>query len=123
MSNAAHAAIARLGAILDAENEALQLPDVSRVAALVPSKVAAAQNLATALEGAGRSADLCSAGIKLRQQIEENTRLLERALAVQGRVVELVARAARSTARPAGRYGAAGRETIEAGALAFITRA
>ena len=90
----------RLEAILIAENEALERHDADAAVALLNDKVAAAR----ALSPEHITDEL---GARLRELSARNQFLLERALQVQGEIVAIVVRAAKSV--PAGpRYGAAG---------------
>lgn len=98
------AAAGRLLAVLEAENAALLRPDVAGLGALLAEKAAATSGLLP-LPDTPESKVLAQ---RLRTVAADNQRLLERAMAVQSRVVELVARAAQRAARDAGRYGAAG---------------
>lgn len=74
----------RLAALLEAENAALRALDVAAVAELLPAKRVAVEAL-TAGPVAAETAE------RLRLLATDNRRLLEQAMAVQGRVVALVA--------------------------------
>lgn len=90
----------KLEAILIAENDALERHDAGAAIALLPHKIAAAR----ALSPEHIDDDL---GLSLRDLSARNQMLLERALHVQGEIVAMVVRAAKSV--PTGpRYGAAG---------------
>lgn len=90
----------KLEAILIAENEALERHDPDAAVALLPQKTAAAR----ALSPEHITNEL---GASLRDLSARNQLLLERAVQVQGEIVAMVVRAAKSV--PAGpRYGAAG---------------
>ena len=93
-------AAATLEAILIAENDALERHDAETAVKLLHVKSAAARALVTetvSLED----------GERLRDLSARNQLLLERALQVQGEIVSMVVRAAKSV--PVGpRYGAAG---------------
>ncbi len=93
-----------LAALLEAENAALRAMDAGAVAALVPAKRSAIARLTDA--GAGPAPDAAVLQ-RLRDLAAENRALLERAMAVQGRIIELVAAAIRP-AMAAPRYGATG---------------
>lgn len=116
-------AATRLRDVLAAENVALLALDVPAAAALLEEKLAASRGLAAA--AAGRSAVrqtseaaslAASLALRLRELAEENRVLLERAIQVQGRVLDMVARAARQGALQAGgRYGAGGAGALDRG--------
>ncbi|MBN8874389.1 MAG: hypothetical protein J0H67_16255 [Rhodospirillales bacterium] len=100
MINAAPAdlrsAAARLAAVLARENAALAALDLAAVAALLPEKQAAAAAFAEARGAAEAQPPLPAlrpVADQLLQLGAENRRLLERAMAVQTRVMGLVARA------------------------------
>jgi hypothetical protein len=101
-------AVQAMTKLLTEENQALADMDFSRAGALLAPKHAAADALAAAWRAATQTdapqADL----IKLGELAEENRRLLNRAMRVQRRVLDLVAKAARSAHAPT-RYGAGGR--------------
>jgi hypothetical protein len=103
----------RLAAVLTAENAALSELDLPRVAALGTEKREAAEALAAAPSGPllpASRAQLESCGSQLTTLVVENRRLLERAIAVQARVIAIIARAGKRELahRPAtyGRRGA-----------------
>lgn len=108
-------AASRLEAVLMAENAALADNDPDAATALLAEKLAAAN----ALSAEGASAATIE---RLRTLAAENRRLLERAIQVQSRIVELVVRAARRSP-PVTRYGAKGRTMDEGGAMALIKQA
>lgn len=120
-------AAARLVQVLTAENATLLALDAPAAAALLEEKLAAARSLAEA--SAARPAALQtpeSAGLalQLRDLAEENRQLLERAIQVQSRVLDMVARAARQgAAQSSGRYGASGAAAADRGAMALHLRA
>ena len=109
----------RLIAVLEAEVAALDRGDVAAVGALLASKLAAVEGLAELPDTPAGAA----AAQKLRTLADANRRVLERAIAVQGRVVELVARAAQRAAREAGRYGATGAPAHDGRAVAMVRSA
>ena len=78
-----------LAAVLEDENAALRVLDIARVADLVGAKRAAVQALAG---GAPAGVDVAMAE-RLHVLANDNRRLLERAMAVQSRVVALLAEA------------------------------
>ncbi len=101
----------RLADTVAAENAALRALDLPGAARLLPEKQAVAALLTAARAAAGAGAKpspaLRSAAARLRTLAEENRRLLERAIAVQTRVLGVLAGAARA-ANPAPRYGRTG---------------
>ena len=95
------------------ESAALAAMDLAGAAAMLPAKQAAAASFAAAQAlpmppaMPSQVEALRAVAERLRDAAEENRRLLERALRVQGRVVGIVARAARP--KPAApRYAASG---------------
>ncbi len=99
----------RLCDVLAAENAALAALDLPRAAAMLDAKQAAMAAL-TAARSAGptpHSPALQQGVGRLRELAEENRRLLERGLAVQSRVLAVIASAARAS-HPAPRYGRSG---------------
>lgn len=109
----------RLIAVLEDESAALDRGDMAAAGALLALKLAAVESLAELPD--------TPAGAAIAQQVrtlaEVNRRALERAIAVQGRVVELVARATQRAAREAGRYGATGALAQDSRAMAVVTSA
>ena len=120
------AAAARLESVLQAENAALARLDIAGSAALLGEKLAASRDVSASLTGAA-GPECAAAALRLRTLAAENTRLLERAIQVQGRVMEIVARAARQAAQQAAsgplRYGARGAAMHGTGAMALQTQA
>jgi hypothetical protein len=114
-----------LATILQAENAALAALDLTRAAALVAEK----QRAAAAFAAARLPADQAGASAVARRLvplIEENRRLLERGIAVQARVMKVIARAAaRAPAAKTAGYSAAGtpRTPLRAPAMAVCARA
>ncbi|MGC8476514.1 MAG: hypothetical protein ACP5NP_09200 [Acetobacteraceae bacterium] len=102
------AALRRLLEVLERENAALAALDLGAAGAFGPEKAAALAACAGPPEPDQRA--LLEA---LAVAARENRVRLEHALAVQARVIALVARAA----RPAARYGPAGRGAASAQAL------
>jgi hypothetical protein len=96
----------RLAAVLKRENAALAAMDLRGAAAMLVAKQAAAADLLAALAGGGAPPPLQAR--LLHDLAGENRRRLEHAIAVQGRVIGLIARALRSASPPAPRYGATG---------------
>lgn len=102
MSNETTTPAARLAAILTEENAALAALDFPRAVALLPAKTQAAESVLAAPDAA--------AAPLLAPLAEENRRLLQHAMAVQGRVIEIVARAIpRALQQTSGCYGAKGK--------------
>ena len=97
------AAAERLADALAGENRALAALDFTRAAAMLEDKTRALEALTAAqapLEGGETASGQASPrteteplAARLRHLAEENRRLLEHAIAVQGRVIALVARA------------------------------
>ena len=121
-------AAARLVQVLKAENTALQALDAPAAAALLEEKLAATRALAEAATqrpaSARQTPESAGLALQLRDLAEENRRLLERAIQVQSRVLDMVARAARQgVAQSSGRYGASGAATADRGAMALHVRA
>ncbi|HUB14069.1 MAG TPA: hypothetical protein VMB34_19115 [Acetobacteraceae bacterium] len=96
----------RLASVLRRENAALAALDLRGAAEILAEKRAAADALLAALVGGAAPAPLHAR--LLRDLAGENRRRLEHAIAVQGRVIGLVARALRGSALPTQRYGATG---------------
>ena len=91
---------------LAAENAALVALDLPRAGAMLARKQRALADLA-AVQVTPVSHDSAERmARRLRALAVENKRLLERAIAAQGRVIGVIARAATATAAPTG-YGAA----------------
>lgn len=141
MGTAMLSAAAWLSRVLAAENTALLALDIPAAAALLQEKLAAAHGLSLAVAEAGRASarqslpqsspqssrgtpEAAGLALQLRDLAEENRRLLERAVLVQGRVLDMVARAAcRNAAQATGRYGPSSAAVPERGAMALHLRA
>ena len=121
MTQALHAAAATLAAILTEENAALATIDLPRAAQLVPAKRAAtdaftgahahlaAARVATSGRPDGTARDMLAiAATQLRELAAENRRLLDRALATQGRVLDIIAQAVPRASTQAPRYSPTG---------------
>jgi hypothetical protein len=110
MNPALDQAARSLAVVLTEENTALEAMDFARAGALLARKHAAAEALAAAWRAAAahdvNEQDLRALGVLA----DENRKLLNRAMRVQRRVLDLVTRAARAAAAPS-RYTAAGRPT------------
>lgn len=121
------AAAARLAQVLTDENAALLALDAPAAAALLTEKLAAARELAEAAAqrpAPRQTPESAGLALRLRDLAEENRRLLEHAILVQGRVLDMVARAARQgAAQSSGRYGASGAAAAAGGAMALHVRA
>jgi hypothetical protein len=100
-------AVQSLARLLTEENAALEAMDFARAGAVLAAKHAAADALAAAWRAASPGDMPQAEMIALGKLAEENRRLLNRALRVQRRVLDLVARAARA-AEPSARYSASG---------------
>jgi len=113
------AAAARLAQVLTAENTALQGLDIAAAAALLDEKIAAARGLAAAAAirpAARQTPETAGLALQLRDLAQQNRSLLEHAIVVQGRVLDMVAQAARQgVAQAAGRYGAGGAAALDHG--------
>jgi hypothetical protein len=105
-------AVERMIALLVEENAALAAMDFARAGALLAPKHAAADALAAAWRAADPGMEVTDKMRELGELAEENRQLLKRAMRVQRRVLDLVAKAARAPL-PTGRYGAAGRPAEE----------
>ena len=124
MSNGVVDAVKRLADVLAEENEALKRLDYPAAMLLVPAKEAALADLAKQPKGLTLPASMAAVGERLGTLAAENQVLLERAIAVQTRIVRIVAQAC--VPPPAvTRYGGRGGKTPShrAGALALSTRA
>lgn len=93
-----------LADVLTVENAALAVLDLPRAGAMLARKQRALADLAAmpATPASHDAADRMAR--RLRALAIENKRLLERAIAAQGRVIGVIARAATATTTPAG-YG------------------
>jgi hypothetical protein len=102
MSNDAASPAVRLAAILSEENAALAALDFPRAVALLPAKTLAAEAVLAAPDA--------TAAPLLAPLAEENRRLLQHAMSVQGRVIEIIARAIPRALQQTGAcYGAQGK--------------
>ncbi len=102
---------AALTDILDQENRALTALDLPCAMALLERKHRATDALLAAKDGIARPRDRAALQLmvgRLEALAEDNRRLLERAIEVQGRVIALVARSAPKRLPEAPRYTAAG---------------
>lgn len=110
----------RLAALLREENALLAANDMDAAVLLVGEKQAALAALERALPGSMTDPAMAS---ELRALAMRNRTLLTQAMQVQGRILEMVARAARAAAPGAVRYGAGGTRRTDGGALALTVRA
>ncbi len=107
-------AAVRLADILTAENAALVAMDLAGAAKLLEEKQAATANLSAAQAATlFAPAGMREVAGRLNDLADENRRLLERAIAVQKRVLGTVARAAQ-TANPQPQYGPGGAFAVQA---------
>jgi ABC-type transporter Mla subunit MlaD len=122
-----------LAEALRAENEALARLDLSRAATLATTKLQASDAFAAAYGAATKTGSTAQGDLRdaaerlagrLRDLSEENRRLLERAIALQSRVIETIAGAAIPASRPT-TYGGMGQRAIprQAPSLALAARA
>lgn len=112
--------IRRLALVLRAENDALASGDNAAATKLLPEKQAATAALQAAIPGAAIDPRQAA---HLRDLANENAARLTQAIEVQGRIIEMVARAARATAPGDVRYGRHGAAKPSMGALALTLRA
>lgn len=107
MTNALEGAAAQLAEVLAAENAALDALDLPGAAALLTRKTRAAEAFIAACAATPRAAPPDAA--RLAHLAEENRRKLHRAITIQGRVIELIARAVpRALRQAAPRYSTQG---------------
>lgn len=116
MTQALTEAATALAETLAHENAALAALDLGAAAALLAHKQAAATAFAQAQADAPPIADQLPLAVRLRDLADENRRLLEHAIRVQGRVLGMLARALGKPSAP--RYGATG--TLAGGAVAPV---
>jgi hypothetical protein len=107
MKSALQAAVEVLSTVLEQENAALSALDLVGAGRCLATKRIATDALVKAGETHSADRPSIAAAMRLRDLAAENRRLLEHAIAVQGRVIAVVARAMpRSTMLP--RYAAGG---------------
>jgi hypothetical protein len=106
-------AVDSMAEILRLENAALEAMDIAAAGGLLAPKHAAADALAEAWRAADADPASLTGLQELGRLAEQNRLLLTRAMRVQRRVLDLVARAAKD-AQPQSRYGAAGRTVASA---------
>jgi len=123
----------RLAEALSEENEALAALDLTRAAAMATRKMQASDAFAAAAAAASRTNSRAEGqmrataerlALSLSELAQQNRKLLEAAIALQSRVIETIAGAARPFASAPG-YGRAGRNRppVQAAAMALATRA
>ncbi len=95
----------RLAEVLARENAALAELDLRRAAGMLAEKQQAAAAFVAAQPGGG--APPAELALRLRDLTQENRLKLEHAVAVQRRIIAIIARAVHAAA-PAPRYGATG---------------
>ena len=113
-------AIVVLALVLRAENAALAAGDAAGAARLLPEKQAA---VAALREATPVELPSLAAVKNLRDLVAENGERLALAIEVQGRVLELVARAARHAQPALGRYGRKGMASESRQPVALAVRA
>jgi hypothetical protein len=124
MSNGLMAAAQRLADLLTQENAALKRLDFAAAVALVPAKEAALAELTRQPAVRAPPPELAAQGRLLGGLASENQTLLERAIAVQTRVVRIVARACAPPPAMTRYGGHGGRPPLHrTAALALSTRA
>jgi len=122
-----------LAEALRAENEALARLDLSRAVTLASAKLQASDAFSAAYGAATRTGGSFQGELRvaaeqlagrLRDLSDENRRLLERAIALQSRVIETIAGAAIPASRPT-TYGGIGQRVMprQAPSLALAARA
>ena len=110
----------QLALVLRAENDHLAAGAPDAAARLLPQKEAATAALKQVGPGAVIEARVAAS---LRDLAEENRTRLAQAIEVQGRILEMVARAARQATPGPVRYGARGGVRSGVGAMALALRA
>ena len=125
MSTGVLDAAQRLADLLAQENAALKRMDFPAAVALVPAKEAALAELTRQPAPLAIPPPLAALGKRLGSLASENQALLERAIAVQTRIVRIVARASAPPPAAAryGGYGGRSPPSNRSGALALSTRA
>lgn len=106
--------------VLRRENDYLSAGDVPAAMALFPEKHDAAAALNSVLRGGALPPHLATA---ILDASAENVSRLQAAMAVQSRILEIVARAAASTRPQPTRYGAQGTPKGNGGPVAFTFKA
>jgi hypothetical protein len=109
-----------LAETLETENAALAALDLPRAAGMLADKRSAVADFDAVRTGPAPSEAAQRMARRLQGLAMENKRLLERAIAVQGRVIGVIARAATAATEPAGYGPARGRRPAP---MAFSARA
>jgi hypothetical protein len=124
MSNDLLDAAKRLADVLTQENDALRRMDFPAAVAMVPAKEAALTELTKQPAPNTVAPPLAALAQRLAGLATENQMLLQRAISVQTRIVQIVARAC-APAPAVAPYGGRGGRVLSsrAGALALSTRA
>jgi len=91
MTDTLSAVATRLADLLARENAALATLDLSRAASLLAEKQDAARSFATAQQAAPATDAASPSLTRLRDLAEQNRRLLERGITIQGDVIGLIA--------------------------------
>ena len=107
MTDTLLAAATRLADLLAQENAALAASDLARAAAFLAEKQDAARSFAAAQQAVPAGGAASPALTRLRDLAEQNRRLLERGIIIQGEVIGLIA-AALPKAAGASRYAPTG---------------
>ena len=110
----------QLAFVLRAENDHLAAGAPDAAARLLPQKQAATAALQACSPASAVDAQLATL---LQDLADENRTRLTQAIAVQGRILEMVARAARLASPSPVRYGARGTTRSNVGAMALALRA
>lgn len=122
MSDTLFAATTRLADLLAQENAALAALDLPRAVALLREKQDAARSFAAAQQAAPAEGTASPVAARLRDLAEQNRRLLERGIAIQGEVIGLIAAALPKAAGPP-RYAATGAPACGGRPVAFTLSA
>ena len=117
-------AVDRLIEVLGGENEALKAMDLRRATEFLPRKNAAIAELTACVQSTSEAPipELVPAARCLDALVQENRRLLDRAMAAQQRVIGIVVRAA-AAARIEPCYRTGGHRPRQASPIALSTRA
>ena len=117
MTQSIIAAATALAELLDRENGALRALDFTAATALFPAKQRAADSFAVAQSKLGvlpaeLRPEFERIARRLRDLAAENRRLLEHAISVQGRVIDIIVKALPRALDTAPRYGAQGASSL-----------
>lgn len=116
LEEAAH----RLAVVLRAENDCLANSDAAGAALLLSRKQAAVAGLQQVMQGLEPDRHILA---ELHALLQENKALLSQAMEVQGRIMDMVGRAARAAAAKPVRYNNTGRPAADMAAMAIAMRA